>query len=470
MKTKNLSKWYFFADYITAAIAWALFFILRKLVIEPTSLNSGQQLYNIKLFWGIILIPLFWLFIYYITGFYRNFLRKRIDNVLLHSFLSILAGSVIIFFLFILDDTVGNYKNYYLSFFILFFTYFAFTIIPRLYFTHKTIHSIQKKEIFFNTLIIGAGIEAYTIYKELENQPISSGNNFIGYIPLNSNINELFKEKLQNLGTLEMLPDIVRKNKIDEVIIAIEPDEHKDIFEIISWLRLVYVTVKATPGMHSIIKGSEGISNILGTPLIEINQELMPVWQQQVKQVIDIVVSFTAIVILTPLYIICTLGIKLTSKGPVLFKQERIGRFGKPFTLYKFRSMYIDAEKDGPNLATKNDNRLTSFGKLLRSTKLDEIPNFFNVLNGDMSLVGPRPERRFYIEKIIQISPNYQQLQKIKPGITSLGQVKYGYAENVEQMTKRLRYDILYVENMSLYTDFKILFYTILLLFKGRHI
>jgi len=164
------------------------------------------------------------------------------------------------------------------------------------------------------------------------------------------------------------------------------------------------------------------------------------------------------------------IGIKLTSKGPVLYSHERIGRFGKPFTLYKFRSMAEDAETNGPALSSKNDYRITPFGKFMRKSKLDELPNFYNVLKGDMSLVGPRPERKYYIDQIIQKAPHYLHLQKVKPGITSWGQVKYGYAESVDQMVERLKYDILYIENMSLYVDFKIMIYTILTIFKGQHI
>jgi lipopolysaccharide/colanic/teichoic acid biosynthesis glycosyltransferase len=184
----------------------------------------------------------------------------------------------------------------------------------------------------------------------------------------------------------------------------------------------------------------------------------------------DILFAILAITILSPFFVVCAFGIKLTSKGPIFFRQERIGKNGKAFMLYKFRSMYTDAEKDGPNLSSENDNRCTPFGRFLRKIKLDEIPNFLNVLKGDLSIVGPRPERQYFIDQIIKISPNYKQLQKIKPGITSLGQVRYGYARDVDQMVKRLRFDLLYLENMTINTDFLVIYYTVLILFKGRHI
>ena len=212
------------------------------------------------------------------------------------------------------------------------------------------------------------------------------------------------------------------------------------------------------------------MSHIYSTPLIQISHNLMPTWQERTKQLIDFLVALLALIIFSPVFVFLSIGIKIGSKGPVFYAHERIGRFGKPFTLYKFRSMYVDAEKDGPALSSKNDERITRFGKFMRKSKLDELPNFWNVLKGDMSLVGPRPERKFFIDQIVQKAPHYLHLQKVKPGITSWGQVKFGYAEDVDQMIERLKYDILYIENMLLYVDFKIIIYTILIILKGRHI
>ena len=212
------------------------------------------------------------------------------------------------------------------------------------------------------------------------------------------------------------------------------------------------------------------MSNIFGTLLVEIKHEIMPFWQQVLKKIIDFFFACLALTILSPIFIFCAFGIWFTSKGPIFYRQERIGKNGKPFNLLKFRSMYSDAEKDGPNLTKENDHRTTPFGKFLRKTKFDEIPNFLNVIIGDMSLVGPRPERQFFIDKIILVAPQYLQLQKIKPGVTSLGQVKFGYARNVDEMVKRLRFDLLYMENMSISTDLLIMYYTFVLLFKGRHV
>jgi exopolysaccharide biosynthesis polyprenyl glycosylphosphotransferase len=220
--------------------------------------------------------------------------------------------------------------------------------------------------------------------------------------------------------------------------------------------------------MYDILTGRVRMSAILGVPLIQISHQLMPAWQENIKNIIDIVISLVALIILSPLCIFLIIGVKLSSRGPIFYSHERIGRYGKPFTIYKFRSMYVNAELNGPELSSKNDTRITKFGRFMRKSRLDEIPNFFNVIKGDMSLVGPRPERKYFIEKITKRAPHYLHLLKVKPGITSWGQVKFGYAEDVDQMVKRLKYDMIYLDNMSLYVDIKIIIYTLLTIVRRK--
>ena len=214
--------------------------------------------------------------------------------------------------------------------------------------------------------------------------------------------------------------------------------------------------------------GSIHQESIFHSPLIIINTRLMPEWEYSLKRLFDVVLSLVAMLLLSPVYLITAIIVKCTSPGPVFYAQERIGYHGRPFKMHKFRSMYVDAEQAGPALSKDNDPRITPFGRFMRKVRLDEIPQFYNVFKGTMSLVGPRPERQYYIDQIVKRAPEYKLLQRVKPGITSWGQVRYGYASTVDEMVERLRYDLLYLDNMSLLTDLKILAYTVIIILQGR--
>ncbi|NUM50174.1 MAG: sugar transferase [Flavobacteriales bacterium] len=466
-------KWqvlkYVLLDYISAFSAWAVFYIYRKTVPEQQKFGIEIPLeFDTNFYVGLVFIPLLWLGLYAISGTYKNIYRKSRLKELGQTLFISLIGILIIFFFFILDDTVANYKNYYQSFIFLFSLHFFLTFLFRVILTTHTVKRIQNRQIGFNTLLIGSNERALNLYKEMEGEKKSWGNKFIGFTHVKDEQEKhLLTPYLPHLGNCKDLRKVVEENKIEEVIIAIESSEHKDLWRIINELEGSGVLIKIIPGMYDILSGSVKMSAIFGAPLIVINAEIMPPWQQSVKRLIDIFFSLFVLIVFSPVYLFTALAVKLTSKGPIFYVQERIGHHGKPFYIFKFRSMLIDAEKNGPALSSVNDNRITPFGKFMRKIRLDEIPQFFNVLIGEMSLVGPRPERQFYINQITERAPHFRHLLKVRPGITSWGQVKYGYAENVEQMIERLKYDILYIENMSLLVDFKILIYTILIVLKG---
>jgi exopolysaccharide biosynthesis polyprenyl glycosylphosphotransferase len=309
--------------------------------------------------------------------------------------------------------------------------------------------------------LIGSNQKALALFKELMAAKESQGNLFIGFVSVMENNGHLLKDTLKHLGTVKGLRALIHEYQVEEVIIAIESSEHESIGRILNDLEDTGIIVKIIPDMYDILSGSVKMNAIYGAPLIEISPYLMPVWQQGLKRIIDILASLMLLILLLPVFITVAIIIKITSKGPVFFIQERIGLHGLPFNIYKFRSMRTDAESGTPKLSSQNDDRITPFGKFMRKVRLDEIPQFWNVLKGDMSLVGPRPERQFFVDQIMHIAPHYRHLHKVRPGITSWGQVKFGYAENVEQMVERLKFDIIYIENMSLALDLKIMIYTV---------
>jgi len=465
-RTKQTFK-YLLSDFFAAALAWTAFFAYRKIYIESRIFGETNLILDNNFYLGIIFIPFFWLLIYYITGYYYEIYRKSRLKELSQTFTTSLFGVLVIFFKLILDDEINTYTDYYQSLIFLFLAHFLLTYVPRLLITTRTVKKIHTRKIGFKTILVGTNGQAVKVFNEIQNLKKSPGNMFIGYISVDNKTTDELEKDIPNIGKFENLPEIINSNQIEEVIIAIESSEHSKIQKILNKLLLTNVRVKILPTMYDIVSGYVNLVTLYKTPLIEISNRHISVKQENIKRIIDIVISIIGIIILLPFYIVTSIGVKLSSKGPIFYRQERIGKNGKPFKIIKFRSMYTDAEKDGPALSSDSDSRITPWGKIMRKTRLDEIPQFFNVIFGHMSVVGPRPERQFFIDQIVPKAPYYTSLFKVKPGITSLGQVKYGYAENVEEMIERMKYDLVYLQNMSIYLDFKILILTVKTVFEA---
>ena len=460
-----------FVDLLTAAAAWIAFYVFRKVYIE--SIKFGQAVpisFDNKFYFGLLAILAFWFVLYASTGAYKDIFRKSRLKELGQTLLISMIGAVVIFFVLILDDEIISYRSYYQSFLAILGFHFSLTFLGRYVLVTNTVYKVHNRIIGFNTLLVGSNEAAWKIFNEMQTQSKSSGNRFVGFVMVDDKNG--YSHKLQNTvpcpGNIGNIKTSLRDMQVEEVIIAIESSEHESLGKIIGELEGTPATIKIIPDMYDILSGQVKMSNVLGTPLIEISRDIMPVWQQTLKRTLDIVISIFVLTVFSPLYLALTIGVLLSSRGRIIYSHERIGRHGDPFMIHKFRSMYSDAEKTGPQLSSTNDPRITKFGKFMRRTRLDELPQFFNVLKGDMSIVGPRPERQHFIDLIVKRAPHYKHLLKVRPGITSWGQVKYGYAENVDQMVERLKYDVIYIENMTLALDFKILIYTVMIILQRR--
>ena len=463
LNRKN-SPWLFLfliSDYFSAIISWSLFFFFRKTWIENQDFQTDDN------FWlGLIVIPVFWMFLYFIQGTYlemRRMFRLKLLNL---SISGSIIGSLIIFFTIILDDQVRGYEGYYWNLLILFCVHFIFTTIPRLFLNTILIHTIRRPENGFKTVIIGGTDKAIEIFEEIKKNT-KNVNTFIGYVNMNGNDRKL-DDVIPYLGHFEQLDEIKNEVDVDEYIIAIESSEHNKLMNILLKIDDGTVRIKSLPDTYVILSGTVKMTNIYGALLLEVISDVMPFWQRVVKRGMDFVLSLIAVVLLIPFYIFSAIAVKMSSSGPIFFLQDRVGKNGKVFKIIKFRTMVMNAERNGPQLSSKEDPRITNVGKFMRKTRLDEFPQFINVLIGDMSIVGPRPERQFYIDQIAKIQPQYNQLTKVRPGITSWGQVKFGYAENVDQMLQRMKFDLLYLKNRSLSLDIKIMFYTMVIVLKAE--
>lgn len=464
MKRKKYSYWFAFYDFLAAFVAWLIFYFERKSI-----LHEAISTIDLTLILNASIVSFYWLILYFLSGFYVDIFRKSRVKELFIMFFVCVPGVLFVFLILLLDDEgVINYKSYYKTLSAYFFIHFLIAASLKMIILTYTKRLLKRGVIQFNTLIIGANQKADELFEELSKINYSLGMRFVGFLNVVEYSSGVFGDKLRHFGNVSVLGKVIRRCRIENVIIAIEPSEHEKVASILSDLRDFDVKVSVIPDMYHVLLGSVKVNHLLGVPLIEIEQKLLPIWQKVVKRGFDIVFSVVVLLIGFPAYLFIAVMTKLSSSGPVFFTQERIGKNKKTFNIIKFRSMYVDSEKKGPALSSDDDPRITPWGKVMRKTRLDELPQFFNVIKGDMSVVGPRPERQFFIDQIVQVAPQYRHLLKVKPGITSLGQVKYGYAENVSQMVKRLEYDILYIENMSLAMDFRIILYTILIVIQRR--
>lgn len=445
---------------------WLLFWYIRKMSIE-TDLRWAPFEITPWLFTKATLAGLGWIGLYWMAGLYHNpYRRSRLKDFGTYIKYSAL-GVVIVSLATFLDDPIGHFTK--LRLMVLDYFLLQVGIVGLLRAVTGTLlkRLMIRGKLGFNSLIVGCGEVAQDIWQELKEPVRAPGFRIQGYVRLpDCNPNRFFGQ-LKRLGDIDQLREVVRRRRIEEIVIALDRKDPDRVLNIIRRVEDLNIKLHVVPDMYDVLVGNVKLGNVYGAPLVEVSPRLMPPWQAVAKRLIDIACSVVALILLAPVMLTIALAVKLDSKGPVFYRQERIGKGGKPFKIIKFRSMRTDAEKGTPRLSQTNDPRITRVGAFLRKSHLDELPQFFNTLVGDMSLVGPRPERQYFIDQIKQRAPEYVHLHKVRPGITSWGQVKYGYASNVDEMVERLKYDLIYIENISLALDLKIIAYTLLRVIEG---
>lgn len=458
---------YLLADLISVSVAWLMFNILRYHLVGSLNFSTLSDYLELPVvLWGQLVAIIVAIVIFYYSGYYNYTHQKSRLTELLQTFYSCLLSAIILFFVIIINDLPKDYTTYYMLLSALFLLLFFLVYIPRIIITQRFTKKVHSRKIGFNTIVIGAGHKAASLIEELNSLKLSLGYHIVGCVTLENS--QQIVNSQQILGSIDEIEELIANHHIEEIIVALDSKDDKVRLNTIYTLFKFNLPIKITPLKFDIFSGNIRMNTIYATPLIDVSLIKMEAWQKNIKNSIDRVISLFVLIFLSPLFAYICFRIKRDSKGPLFYRQVRLGYRGHPFKILKFRSMYLHDEEFPPRLSNDHDERITPFGKIMRKYRLDELPQFWNVLKGDMSIVGPRPEQPYYVDQIVKKAPFYILLHKVKPGITSWGMVKYGYATNVNEMIRRLEYDLIYIENCSLFIDIKILIYTTRTVFTGR--
>ncbi|MCO5249020.1 MAG: exopolysaccharide biosynthesis polyprenyl glycosylphosphotransferase [Chitinophagales bacterium] len=469
-KNSRSIKSYVIGDFIAAFVAWLLFFIVRKTYVEHLDFDLNSYIYDKNFIVGGLILSAFWVYFYALTNTYYSVYEKSRINELIKTFIQTIIGSIILFLLFLLDDVIRSYRDYYYLIFFLITIHFIVTSFIRLTLLFIAKNKVKSGEVEFKTILLGNRSDIYKVYRELLSlKPLQGISISSLWTDVENKENESVDIPVYPMD-LKAIKEEIKKNNYSLAILAFTKEEKDNISDYTIELDSYIKHIKVVSVFADILSSNKRIKSPIGNVLLNVNVDVMSPWQKIVKRTFDIVVSFIGILCAIPIYALTAICIKINSKGPILYKQKRIGKNEVPFEIYKFRSMYIDAEKHGPQLSAKEDSRITGVGRIIRKYRIDELPQFVNIFRGDMSFVGPRPERAFYAKQILDRRADYKYIYKVRPGATSWGVVYHGYADNLEKMVERVDFDLFYINNFSLLLDFRILLYTFITIIKGKGI
>lgn len=467
MASAKLERWKLvLTDWITANISFMLFNVLRFHESTWTS-NSLEEAYRFifqpKLCIEQAIVPPVLVGLYWLSGFYNNpFAKSRFNELLSTAIVSVIS-TVLIHLAFLTNDQMNDIVSNLLQFILIFIIFFTFTFAGRLLVINNQIRHFKNREWKYTSVIVGNSEKAHALAKKIKESKAVIGNSIEGFFRIPGE-----DDSGHQAFDLDRLPIFCSEHNIDHIILAPQKSDEDRVLNLVYRLFPIGKPIKLSPDMLNFMTASIKLEDIYGFPLVDLTHSSMTESEKNIKRSLDVIASAATLVLLSPLFLLLAIKVKLDSKGPVFYRQERIGLKERPFQIIKFRTMHTDAESDGPRLSSDDDPRVTKSGRIMRKYRLDELPQFWNVLKGDMSIVGPRPERRFFINQIIKKAPFYTLLYQTRPGITSWGMVQYGYASHVDEMIERSKYDLLYISNMSILVDLKIMLYTVLTILEGR--
>lgn len=483
----------FLVDFAAICCAWIVYYYLRVESGLFTTITIPE--FAIPM----LVVAGYWIVLYWIFGLYRPwYAQSRFDEFTL-ILKTVTFGVLVLFFLIFIDDTITqDPAASRLKILLYWAVLVGFTGAGRL-----ALRSVRRRMLIagiglHTTVIIGPDERSRDLFRTLRQFP-ALGHRFIGFLSTDTHDATAAHDAnsapaattahdancapaattahtapdeasdLPRLGTLDDLERVIESREVEDIIITLDSTEHERLLDVIGRASAFKLRIKIRPDLYDIVSGQARTNQLYGVPLIEVTPQLMAPWEEVAKRTFDIVVSALALVVGAPLFLIIAVAQKIGSPGPIFYRQERVGKDGRVFQIVKFRTMYVDAEsRTGPTWAVQDDPRVTPLGRFLRKSHLDELPQFFNVLEGDMSIVGPRPERPFFVEQFIREIPLYRRRLNVRPGITGWAQVRHTYDQTIDDVRTKLSYDLFYIENMSLRMDMKIMISTLYTVFAGK--